>query len=176
MEIIIMKKLKIIIILIAPLFFTSCIVVDNTPGPRGRDGQAYYGVDYEHRAPYSYWDNNNAIPFNPILGEYYHTRPGIYEFEYFINPHDYFYGTYEVWINRGGPGGSHGEPGYDGMDTYLMLIADPNGFHEHADGYRVNESEPIVIEKKTGEYNYKITIQKGSALTRKAHQPKYLNN
>ena len=120
-KITIMKKLKIILILIAPLFFTSC-VIDNTHGPDGRDGRAFFGVDYEHRAPYSYWDDNSAIPFNPALGEYYTTRPGIYEFEYFINPHDYFYGTYEVWINQGGHGGSNGEPGYDGMDTYLMLI------------------------------------------------------
>ena len=170
-----MKKLKIILALITPLFFTSCVVVDNTPGPNGRDGQAYFGVDFEHEAPYSYWDDNNSIPYNPILGEYYHTRPGVYEFEYFVNPHDYFYGTYEVWVNRGGLGGPHGEPGFDGVDTYLMLIADPHGFHEHADGYRLGNNEPIIIEKKYEIYNYKISIQKGNVLTRNAHQPKYLN-
>lgn len=177
-----MRKFKIILAIIAPLFFTSCIVVDNSPGPNGRDGRAYFGVDYEHRAPYSYWDDNNAIPYNPVLGEYYHTYPGIYEFEYFINEEDYYYGTYEVWTNQGGIGGPHGEPGFDGLDTYLMLICDPNGFHEHADGYRRGGSEesnelskePIVIEKKFGKENYKITMQRGNVKTRKAKTPKYI--
>ena len=171
-----MKKLKLIIAVVAPLMFASCIVVDNTPGPNGRDGRAFFGVDYEHHAPYSYWDNNNSIPYNPILGEYYPTQPGVYDFEYFINPHDYWYGTYEVWINRGGLGGPHGEPGYDGIDTYLMLICDPNGFHEHTDGYRTTGSEPIVIEKKEGQLYYKITIQKGNIESRPAHEPKYTGN
>lgn len=171
-----MRKLQFILAIITPLIFTSCIVVDNAPGPNGRDGRAFYGVDYEHRAPYSYWDNNNSIPFNPVLGEYYRTNPGLFEFEYFINPRDYYYGTYEVWVNRGGIGGPNGEPGFDGIDTYLMLIADPDGYHVHADGYRANDSEPIVIEKKIGEFNYRITIQKGNVLTRKAHEPKYINN
>lgn len=159
-----------------PLFITSCIIVDNTPGPRGRDGQAFFGVDYERAAPYSYWDNNNAIPYNPILGEYYLTRPGIFEFEYFINPHDYWYGTYEVWINPGGPGGLHGEPGYHGSDNYLMLICDPNGFHEHRTHFRVNEEEPLVVEQTQGDYKYKITIQKGNVLSRPAQKPKFIRN
>ena len=171
-----MKKFTLIVPIIIALFFTSCIVVDNSPGPYGRDGQAYFGVDYEHYAPYSYWDNNNSIPYDPILGEYYHTNSGRYEFEYFINPHDYWYGTYEVWTNRGGVGGSHGEHGYDGIDTYLMLICDPNGSHEHADGYRLSESDPIVLEKKTGKYNYKITMQKGNDLIRPSQNPKYKSN
>lgn len=162
--------------IIAPLFFTSCIVVDNSPGPNGRDGNAYFGVDYERRAPYSYWDNNSSIPFNPILGEYYLTRPGIYDFEYFINPYDYYYGTYEVYINRGGLGGAHGEPGFDGLDTYLMFIADPDGYHLHGDSFKTGGSEPIVIEQKTDKYNYKITIQKGNVNTRDAKPPKYSSN
>jgi hypothetical protein len=169
-----MKKLTLITPIIITLIFTSCIVVDNSPGPSGRDGQAYFGVDFEHHAPYSYWDNNNSIPYDPVLGEYYFTYPGRYEFEYFVNPYDYWYGTYEVWINRGGLGGSNGEPGYDGCDTYLMLICDPHGYHLHGDGYRLNNSEPLVIEKKNGKYNYKITIQKGNGLIRKAQKPKYI--
>jgi len=170
-----MKILKIILILIAPLFFTSCIVVDSTPGPHGRDGNAYFGVDYEHMAPYSYWDDNNSVPFNPILGEYYHTYPGVYEFEYFINSEDYYYGTYEVWTNQGGMGGMHGEPGYDGVDTYLMLITDPEGFHEHSDGYNKSESnQPIVIEKKIGNESYKITLQITNVKVRKAKVPKFI--
>lgn len=170
-----MKRFYQIILISLPLFFTSCIVVDNTPGPYGRDGNAYFGIDYEHRAPYSYWDNNKSIPYDPALGEYYPTYPGTYEFEYFINSNEYWYGTYEVWINRGGVGGTHGEPGYDGIDTYLMLITDPDGFHEHADGYGKSIKEPLVIEMKDGELNYKITIQKGNIELRAAQQPKYKN-
>lgn len=170
-----MKKLKIVIAILFPLFFTSCIIVDNSPGPRGLDGRAYFGVDFEHRAPYSYWDNNPSVPYNPILGDYYRTTPGIYEFEYFVNRHDYWYGTYEVWINPGGVGGPHGEPGYNGLDTYLMLICDPNGYHEHRDNWRTDVSKPLVIEKKEGKYNYKITIQKGNINTRPAQKPKYTN-
>ena len=169
-----MKKIQYILAIITPLLFTSCIVVDTTYGPDGRDGNAYFGIDYEHRAPYSYWDNNNSVPYNPIFGEYYHTYAGVYEFEYFINPYDYYYGTYEVWTNRGGPGGYHGAHGYDGMDTYLMLITDPNGYHQHSEGYRVDQTIPLVIEKKTDKFNYKITIQKGNVKTRKAHEPKFL--
>ena len=172
----VIKQFKIISLLALVLSFSSCIVVDNTPGPRGRDGRAFFGVDFEHNAPYSYWDNNNSIPYNPILGDYYRSNPGVYEFEYFINPHDYWYGTYEVWINRGGPGGPHGQQGYDGLDTYLMLICDPNGFHEHRDDWRINENEPITIEKNKGILNFKITIQKGNVLTRSAHKPKFIRN
>lgn len=173
-----MKKLNLILAIIFPLFFTSCIVIDNTPGPPGRDGRAYFGVDYEHRAPYSYWDNNKSIPYNPVLGNYYRTSPGLYDFEYFINEYDYWYGTYEIWVNRGGPGGAHGEQGYNGSDTYLMLICDPNGFHEHRDNWRNNEdnNEPLVIERKDGIYNYKITIQKGNVNTRPAQNPKFVSN
>jgi len=170
-----MRKITIILALIAPLFFTSCIVIDNTPGPNGHDGYAYFGVDYEHLEPYSYWDDNSSIPFNPILGEYYQTRPGVYEFEYFINPYDYYYGTYEVWINRGGIGGAHGEQGYNGLDTYLMFIADQDGYHEHTSGYKTEANEPVVIEQKSGKYNYKITIQKGNRASRSAQQPKFLS-
>jgi len=170
-----MKNLFKILVLTLPLFFTSCVVIDNTPGPDGRDGAAFFGVDFEHSAPYSYWDNNRSIPYDPILGDYYYTSPGIFEFEYFINPDDYWYGTYEVWINYGGRGGQHGEPGYDGLDTYLMLIADPGGYHFHEDGYRLNNEGPLVVEKKEGKYNYRITIQKGNRNTRKAQEPKFVS-
>lgn len=169
-----MKKLYYILILTLPLFFTSCIMIDNTPGPNGRDGNAYFGVDYDHRPPYSYWDNNPSIPFNPILGEYYQTYPGIYEFEYFINEDEYWFGTYEIWINRGGLGGSNGERGFDGRDTYLMLIADPNGFYQHM-SKGVDIGEPIVIEGQDEKNNYKITLNKGHIDTRKAQSPKYIN-
>lgn len=171
-----MKKLKLLYVLSIAIFLTSCIVVDNTPGPRGIDGRAFFSVDYERHAPYSYWDNNPSIPYNPILGEFYISQPGIYDFEYFINPYDYWYGTYEVWVNPGGPGGPHGEPGYDGADTYLTLICDPRGFHEHRDNWKDNLENPLIIEKNEGKLNIKITIQKGNILTRPAQEPKYKGN
>ncbi|MCO6499845.1 MAG: hypothetical protein J5I47_05635 [Vicingus serpentipes] len=172
-----MKKIAPILIILFSLSFTSCVVVDNTPGPNGRDGLAYFGIDFEHKPPYSYWDNNKSIPYNPAFGTYYHTYPGVYEFEYFINPREYWYGTYEVYINYGGIGGPHGEPGYDGLDTYLMLITDPHGFHTHENGYgykSANAEEPLVVEKNEGKYNYKITIQKGNIENRQAQSPKYM--
>jgi hypothetical protein len=171
-----MKKLQYLIIFVLPLLLTNCVVIDNTPGPNGRNGNAYFGIDYGHHSPYSYWDNNNAIPYNPIFGEYYHTNPGIYEFEYFINENEYWYGTYQIWINYGGVGGSHGERGYDGADSYLMLITDPEGFYEERSNYRLSDDEPLVIEKKDEKFNYKITIQKGNTATRAAHEPKFIRN
>jgi len=59
-----------------------------------------------------------------------------------------------------------------------MLICDPNGFHEHRDNWKtaIAVNEPLVIEKKEGIYNYKITIQKGNINTRLAQEPKYVNN
>jgi len=167
-----MKKLFYILVL--PLILTSCLIVDTTPGPNGLDGRAYFGVDYDVRPPYSYWDNNNSIPFNPVLGEYYGTFPGVYEFEYFINEDDYWFGTYEVRINRGGIGGANGEHGFDGLDTYFMLIADPDGYHVHFNK-GADESQPVTIERKDGKYNYTITLQKGSRLERKAQNPKYIH-
>jgi hypothetical protein len=176
-------KISILVLsLISVLSFSSCdvVVVNNTPGPYGYNGLAFFGVDYEMHPPYSYWDNNNSIPYNPDLGYYYETAPGIYEFEYFINPEEYWYGTYEVWINYGQEGGPYGERGADGMNTYLMLICDPNGYHTHFDeGYKTNhdvvsDTIPVVIERKEGKLNYRLTIQKGNVKDRPAHDPKYV--
>jgi len=156
---------------------SSCLyVVDNTPGPPGHPGDAYFGVDYEHAPPYSYWDNNRDIPFDPLLGAYYYTYPGVYEFEYFVNPDEYWYGTYEIWVNAGGHGGPHGEHGYDGLDSYLMLICDPYGAHEHRDDFKTNpdvSDEQVVIEKREGEQQYRIVMQMTTVSKRPAHTPKY---
>ena len=84
---------------------SSCVYVDNTPGPHGRPGDAWFGVDYETHPIHSYWDNNSEIPYNPHMGTYYFTYPGIYDFEYFFNSYEYWYGTYEIWVNQGGHGG-----------------------------------------------------------------------
>lgn len=169
-----MKKLAILLFTFFLLSLSSCIIVDNSPGPNGRDGFCYFGIDYDHHPPYSYWDNNKSIPFNPILGEYYNTYPGIYHFEYFINDVDYWYGTYQVFVNRGGPGLSDGRPGKDGVDSYLLLICDPNGYYEYRDNWKLNSNEPVTIDKQIGEFYYKITLQKGCILNRPAHSPKFL--
>ena len=176
------KNLVLLLLLSLILLFNACevVVVNNTPGPYGHDGYAYFGVDYETYPPYSYWDNNPAISYNPDLGVYYTTNPGIYDFEYFINPDEYWYGTYEIWINLGEPGGPYGEAGADGMDTYFMLICDPDGYHIHYDeSYKTNlvvvsDTIPVVIEEKNGKLNYRISIQKGNVKNRPAHQPKYV--
>lgn len=159
---------------------TSCYTVVNTPGQNGRNGRAFFGVNFQYRAPYSYWDNNPAIPNNPRLGQYYPTAPGIYRFEYFVNPYDYWYGTYEIYINLGGPGGPNGMPGPDGMDTYLMLFCDPHGFYTHFNQYRTSgdyedESTPIVLERTDAGKKYRITMQKGNTLQREAQTPKFLS-
>jgi len=117
-----MKTLTYIIVVLAGLSLTSCIIVTDTPGPAGRPGNAYFGVSYDVYEPYSYWDNNPDIPNDPYLDEYYPTVPGLYEFEYYVNRVDYWYGTYEIWVNAGEPGRPGGRPGRDGLDTYLMLV------------------------------------------------------
>ncbi|MEM9023641.1 MAG: hypothetical protein AAGB22_07855 [Bacteroidota bacterium] len=158
------------------MLMTSCVIVDNTPGPPGYDGEAYFGIDYDVAPPYSYWDNNPAVPNTVMLGQYYHTRPGVYDFEYFINRQEFWYGTYEIWVNPGGPGGSYGEPGFDGLDNFLMLICDPDGYYEYRSSYKQggSEYEPLVIEGQQGQNRYKITIQKGKPGERKPDRiPKF---
>ncbi|NUM50440.1 MAG: hypothetical protein HUU48_04925 [Flavobacteriales bacterium] len=169
------------LLIITSILLTSCVtVVNNTPGRPGRDGRAFFGINYQHRAPYSYWDNNPAIPNNPTLGNYFPTAPGIYQFEYFVNPYEYWYGTYEIAINLGGPGGPHGEPGFDGKDTYLMLFCDPNGFYTHFNQYRTSGSyneanSTVVIERVEEGYKYKITMQKATREKRSSHTPKLIS-
>lgn len=171
-----MKKLIFTSAFLSLLFLSSCVIVDNSPGPCGRDGLAYYGIDYDQYPPYSYWDNNNSLPYNPVLGQYYRTAPGTYDFEYFINRHEYWYGTYQIWINRGEPGRPNGRPGMDAPDNYLMMICNPNGFYEYRENWKVNENEPLVIDQQIGEFHYKLTIQKGNVLTRPAQAPKYVKS
>ena len=71
----------------ATLLASCTFIVDPVQGPDGRPGDAFFGIDYDYAMPYSYWDNNNNIPNNPVLGAFYPTNTGVYEFEYFINPY-----------------------------------------------------------------------------------------
>ena len=160
---------------------TSCVfVVDPAPGPDGRPGNAFFGIDYDYAMPYSYWDNNPAIPNNPVLGSFYPTGGGMYDFEYFINPYEYWYGTYRIFRNAGGPGGPNGEVGLPGLDTYLMLICNPDGFYEE----RVNAKtelpaamgETITIERMVGTDRIQIIMTKTTVQERPTtNEPKYLH-
>lgn len=174
-----LKKSTIAILAGLSLFLTSClIVVDPVPGPDGRPGDAFFGIDYDHALPYSYWDNNLNIPNNPVLGAFYPTNGGVFDFEYFINPYEYWYGTYEIFRNAGGPGQPDGQPGYAGRDTYLMLICNPEGFYEEFSGYKTEApmGETIMIDKMVGSDRIKIEMTKTTVQDRPTdNEPKYIS-
>lgn len=135
---------------------SSCVVVvDTPPGPDGYAGRAYFGVDYDYEPPYSYWDNNPSIPTDPYIGEYYPTYGGVYDFEYFIDRDDYWFGTYEIWINPGGPGRANGQRGRDGADTYLLLILNPEGPYE----WRKANTKGDYEVKQLSKTKYELTYQ-----------------
>ena len=161
------------------VLLSSCVfVIDPVPGPDGRPGDAFFGIDYDYAIPYSYWDNNANIPNNPVLGSFYPTNAGVFEFEYFINPYEYWYGTYRIFRNAGGPGGTNGAPGAPGLDTYLMLICNPDGFYEERGNYKVNAEmgETIVIEEMVGNNRIRIEMTKTTTDIRPTtNEPKYLN-
>lgn len=162
------------------LLLSSCVfVVDPGPGPNGPDGAAFFGVDYDYAMPYSYWDNNGSIPDNPILGSWYPTNAGVFNFEYFINPYEYWYGTYRIFRNAGGPGGPSGQAGAPGRDTYLMLICNPNGFYEERNNYKMEAQmgETITIDRIIGAYHVQIEMTKTTTSIRpSSNEPKYLNS
>lgn len=138
------------------LAFGSCITLVEGPGAPGYDGNAYFGVDYDYEAPYGYWDNNPDIPEDPFLGEYYLTYRGIYDFEFYETRRDFWYGTYEIFINYGGPGRPYGEPGRNGRDTYLLLVLGNNGPYEYRKAAladtNIKAMEVLIDEKSSREY------------------------
>ncbi|MFZ6052772.1 hypothetical protein [Halocola ammonii] len=165
------------IILLATLL-ASCIEI-NTCGPQGPRGKAYFGIDYDYNPPYSYWDNNPALPNNPFFGEYYRTNPGVYNFEYFINPVEYWYGTYEIWELEGEPGYSDGRPGRRGPDNYLMLICNNNGFYfdRWSEGTTTHRSgDTLVVETITEDKKFRIEMIQTTKQQRTPQQPKFINN
>jgi len=164
--------------LLFTLLLSSCIEV-NTYGPHGPRGRAYFGIDHDWSPPYSYWDNNQALPNNPFFGEYYRTNSGVYNFEYFINPFEYWYGTYEIWELEGEPGYSDGRPGRRGPDNYLMLICNPNGFY--FDGWSEGtfshrSGDTLVVETTTDEHKFRIEMIRTTRTKRAPEKPKYLND
>lgn len=160
------RNSSILLFLVVTLWvYASCTRSYTAPGPPGRDGRIFFGIDYDYQHPYSYWDNNPDVPNNPIPGNYHLTHSGTYDFEYFINPTDYWYGTYTLWANAGGPGGPHGRPGIDGMDTYLMLICNPEGYYEERfESYKKETplGKQIIVEGA----NYRIVMYKTNTMKR----------
>ena len=175
-----LKSLSVLIGL--SLLVSSCtFIVDPVPGPPGPTGNAFFGVDYDYAMPYSYWDNNRNIPANPLLGQFYPTNAGVFDFEYFINPYEYWYGTYRIFRNPGGPGGPNGEMGRPGLDTYLMLICNPNGFYEERYNAKtevpVALGETITISREMGNDRIEIIMTKtNTSLRPTSNDPKYLND
>ncbi|MES2627888.1 MAG: hypothetical protein V4616_02870 [Bacteroidota bacterium] len=176
-----MKKLIFLLTALVAISLTSCVIIPDTPGPRGYSGNAYFGISYDRYEPYSYWDNNPDIADNPYFDEYYPTYTGLYDFEYFVNREDYWFGTYEIWVNPGEPGRPGGVAGRNGMDTYLMLVCNPNGPYED----RKAASKLEVTKNTDGSLQYmvrnadgwmKVTMQKASRATRTPHQPKAFFN
>lgn len=163
------------------IMFTGCtFIVDPVQGPPGPAGNAFFGVDYDYAMPYSYWDNNRNIPNNPLLGQFYPTNAGVFDFEYFINPYEYWYGTYRIFRNAGGPGGPNGEIGRPGLDSYLMLICNPNGFYEERGSGKTEVpaaiGEMITIEREVGNDRIEIIMTKtNTSLRPTSNEPKYLN-
>jgi len=159
-----------------PLFFllslmmlgsvlTGCIIIEEMDyGDHGRDGKAYFGIDYDTFEPYSYWDNNPSLPYSPWYGEMYRSNPGTYNFEYFINQDEYWYGTYTLRINHGQPGQANNIPGLDGTDTYLLLICNRNGFYfedwENCACTRTSTEDSQTIEMDHGDYKFSIEMKK----------------
>jgi hypothetical protein len=122
------------------------------------------------------------VPYNPYFGDFHRTNQGLFEFEYFINPWDYWYGTYHIWIDRGTEGGPYGEAGFDGLDTYLMLYLDPDGWYEDRFEYKGNatversENELRIEVKEAGD-TYVIEMKKTNVSERPALlEPKFLRD
>jgi hypothetical protein len=161
--------------------FQSCIIIEDDEvryGPDGRDGKAFFSIDYDWNPPYSYWDNNPSMPDNAFYGEYYRTNPGVYDFEYYVSPWEYWWGTYEVFVYPGMPGQPNGIPGANGSDTYLKMICNDEGFYFEGDVdctciRTVEANGDIVVEVKDAERHFKVTMRKALVKDRPSvNQPK----
>ena len=169
-----------LLLILSSLTLGSCVIIEEEPiiyEPHGLAGRAFFGIDYDYSHPYSYWDNNPDLPYNPQVGVYYQALSGVYDFEYFINPLEYWYGFYEIWQHPGTPGRANGIPGFDGADSYLMLICNPEGYYEYRENFASQDftKDPLVIERKDGENNYKITMYKGDLSKHVPKKPKYID-
>ena len=159
------------------VFMTSCVVYTDQ-GPKGPDGKVYFGIDYDYNPPYSYWDNNSSVPLNPYFGEVYRTEEGTYDFEYFINPWEYWWGTYTLYENEGEWGGANNTPGLPGDDTFFLLICNDDGFyHETWDecGCRAMENpDGSVTVEGVNKQKFRVEMKKSTVMERPAKEnPKF---
>lgn len=175
-KLMVMKKLVGFIVMIV-LGLTSCdVIIVHPDGPPGLPGRAFFGIDYDYSPPYSYWDNNNSVPVDPFFGEYYRSGQGLFDFEYFVNRTEYWYGTYEIWTNPGGPGRPYGEPGRDGADTYLLLVCNPDGPYEwrkknpDLNVEITEEGDWIVVEQTFENSGMRIKMQKTTTENRPSNK------
>lgn len=169
--------IRLIILFFAVSMFSSCVVVtDGPPGPDGYPGRAFYGISYDDYRPYSYWDNNPDVPVKPYFDEYYPTVDGIYDFEYFVDRYDYWYGTYEIWTNPGEPGRPNGIAGRNGLDSYLLLVCNADGpYSVRKDmGGTVTKlaNGAIQYEMKNPSGGIRVIMQKTTVQQRPAQTPK----
>lgn len=141
------------------------VILAGCPPQSGEDGDAFVAIDYNFAAPYSYEDSNASIPNNPNYGEFYNCEPGTYNFEYYVDQNQYWYGTYEVFINEGNGGGGFSVDGHDGDDTYLIIWCDPAG--PDLERFQVDgnsgEDSPDFVEKQIvkGQYGIIINARRG---------------
>lgn len=141
------------------LVFTGC------PNGTGEDGDAYVAIDYNFSMPYSYEDNNDRTDDPVEYGHFYKCEPGEYEFEYYVDRNQFWYGTYEVIVNEGG-GGDLISGGQDGADTYLILWCDPAGPEEER--YEIDSVSPsdhdrdmVAFTQYAGDYIFRVRAWKG---------------
>jgi len=166
-----------IMLAIVPAFMTSCVHYTDQ-GEQGLDGRVYFGIDYDFTPIYSYWDNNFSVPENPYFGEFYRTEPGIYDFEYFINPYEYWWGTYSLYQNPGEWGGTYGQQGLNGADSFFLLICNQNGFYSETWDERRSritmDADGFTTIETNGEQKFKLVMKKSHVRDRPARgTPKY---
>ncbi len=106
------------------LLLAGCV---GHPGQDGEDGEAWIAYTWE-TGPIEFYSNDPGLPPVIVNGQYYHTSPGTYFFNYLDWQGTTWSGEYTIWINHGQAGEaggwfrSDGEDGADGVDTCFELL------------------------------------------------------
>lgn len=158
-------KFLLAVMFLAPMFFQSCVVVEDDYGFDGRDGNAWASIDYFDIKP-DYVNTNGLMPSGFYYGDKYRVYPGDYwiDFKYeWIDGDarivDSYESVVEIWINYGEPGG-RGYDGADGADVYfdIMLYAEGLVDVEYTTFLKSGKiAEPIIDEKQAGNYSMRVT-------------------